>query len=191
MGRIRAPRPVKLFVGMLSSDQDLMRRCAQLLARRYGPLDVASDVWPFTFTDYYDAEMGPALLRQFISFEPLIAADTLAEIKRETNLLEQRMTDECLAEPEHRPVNLDPGYMDPGKLVLATTKDRSHRIYLGGGIFAEVTLHYVNNAWRTWPWTYPDYQSAEYQGYFDALRQRLVQQHADRQRDATSAEQPE
>ncbi|MCG3126683.1 MAG: hypothetical protein CHACPFDD_01535 [Phycisphaerae bacterium] len=190
MGRIRAPRPVKLFVGMLSSDRDLMRRCAQLLSRCFGPLDLSSDVWPFTFTDYYAAEMGPGLLRQFISFASLIPADTLAEIKRQTNQLEQQVAEECLADTDHRPVNLDPGYMDPGKLVLATTKDRSHRIYLGAGIFAEVTLHYMNNAWRAWPWTYPDYQSRDYLAYFDALRARLIQQHDERPGTATTPEQP-
>lgn len=172
MAKARLPKPVKLFVGLLSNDADLLRRTKHLLQRKYGPVDVESEMWPFTQTDYYEAEMGPGLLRWFLAFERLIRQDQLAEIKLETNKLEQQITEEALSE-YGRAVNIDPGYLGLGKIVLATAKDRSHRIYLAHGIYAETTLHYVEGHWRLWPWTYLDYQTPHYHAYFDAVRERF------------------
>lgn len=176
MGAPRRPQPVKLFCGLLSGDVDLLRRARQFLVRRFGPTDLESEVWPFRDTRYYAEEMGPDLLRCFLSFRPLIQPHALAEIKLETNAIEAEIADQCLRPDVSRPVNIDPGYLDPGKIVLATVKDRSHRIYIGQGIYAEVTLYYADQAWRAWPWTYPDYQRAEYHAYFQAVRQRLLEQ---------------
>jgi len=175
MATARTARPVKLFVGLLGSDPDLLRRARQHLVRRFGPTDHESPQWPFTHTAYYADEMGPDLLRWFLSLERLVRPHALAEIKSDTNQLEQSIAEEALAVTP-RPVNLDPGYLDLGKVVLATTKDRSHRIYLGLGIYAEVTLHYADGAWRAWPWTYPDYQSDEYRGFFAEVRTRYREQ---------------
>jgi hypothetical protein len=170
MARVRAAQPVKLIVGLLSGDVDLLRRARQLLARQYGAVDLESDFWPFVETDYYTAEMGPGLQRWFLSFERLIRPEALAEIKRHTNELETQIADECLLPDRPRPVNLDPGYLSLAKLVLATTKDRDHRIYVGSGIYAEVTLHYREGAWQAWPWTYPDYRKPEYLAWFERVR---------------------
>ena len=120
--------------------------------------------------------MGPDLLRQFVSFEPLIDPGRLAEIKRETNELERRIADDAAALEIERPVNIDPGYVTPDKLVLATTKDRAHRIYLSSGIYAEVTLVYARGAWQPLEWTYPDYRKPEYHAYFEQLRRRMLEQ---------------
>lgn len=171
MGSVRRPVLVKLFVGLLSGDGDLLRRARQKLIRRFGPVDVESAVWPFTQTDYYESEMGPNLLRQFLAFERLIRGEQLAEIKRFTNDLEEDIAEDCLALEIVRPVNLDPGYLEMAKLVLASTKNATHRIYLGEGIFAEVTLHFVGGRWQPWPWTYPDFRTEHYQEYFLRLRE--------------------
>lgn len=135
-----------------------------------------SDIWPFDLTDYYEAEMGPGIKRRFLSFERLIQPDALAQIKHETNRIEDEIAQQCLALELPRPVNLDPGYIDLGKLVLATTKDRSHRIYIGQRIYAEVTLHFTQGRWEPWPWTYPDYRQAEYHEFFMRVRQTLLAQ---------------
>ena len=172
MARPRSAKPVKLIVGLLAGDDDLLRRATQLLVREYGPTDLESEVWPFDQTDYYEPEMGPDLKRRFLSFARLIRPDTLPEIKRHTNEIEQRIADDCLLPGASRPVNLDPGYVDLGKLVLATTKDRAHRIYLGAGIYGEVTLQYRAGAWQPWPWTYPDYHSPHYHAFFKHVRDR-------------------
>jgi len=125
------------------------------------------------FTDYYEKEMGDILDRVFFSFERLIEADRLPEIKRQTNELEDELA-ELLRTPNttiKRPVNLDPGYVEQAKVVLASTKNFYHRIYIGRGIFAEVTMHFKNNTYQFFPWTYPDYQSRDYQEFFLRTRQ--------------------
>ncbi len=176
MARARAAWPVKLFAGLLSGDPDLLRRARQLLARSFGPVDLESDVWPFDHTDYYAGEMGPDLKRWFLSFERLVPPDLLADIKLETNAVEQQIAADCLLPDIARPVNIDPGYLDLTKLVLATTKDRGHRIYLGQGIYAEVTLQYADGRWQIYPWTYPDYAQAARHAYFTQVRERFREQ---------------
>jgi hypothetical protein len=113
--------------------------------------------------------MGDTIDRMFLSFERLIEADQLPEIKRQTNQLEQEMA--ALLPIVKRPVNLDPGYIEHAKVILASTKNFYHRIYLGGGIFGEVTMHFKNNTYHFFPWTYPDYQSRDYQEFFLRIRQ--------------------
>ena len=176
MARPRVARPVKLIVGLLAGDADLLRRAQQLLTRTYGPVDLESDAWPFQETDYYEAEMGPNLSRRFMSFTRLVRPDGLAEIKQHTNKLEEQIAGDCLDPDCPRPVNIDPGYVNQAKLVLATTKDRGHRIYLGLGIHAEVTLHFTKGAWQVQPWTYPDYRRPECHAFFERVRERYRQQ---------------
>jgi len=169
MGSVRTFNPVKLFVGVLVSTEKPLSEVEQRLTSRYGAIDHRSPVIPFDFTDYYAPEMGDAIDRVFFSFERLIEADQLAEIKRQTNALEDDMRP--LYEAVKRPVNLDPGYIEHSKVILASTKNFYHRIYLGSGIFAEVTMHFRNNTFQFFPWTYPDYQSRDYQEFFLKIRQ--------------------
>jgi hypothetical protein len=179
MARPRDPQPVKLFCGLLCGDVDLLQRAQQLLRRRLGPIDLASEIWPFDQTDYYREEMGLNLKRQFVSFARPIHPDALPGIKHDTNAIEADIAAQCAGLEITRPVNLDPGYLDLGKLVLATTKDRSHRIYIGQRMFAEVTLHFMHGRWQTWPWTYPDYHRSEYHEFFTRVRDRFRQQRHD------------
>lgn len=171
MARLRPAPPAKLIIGLLGADEDLLRRARQRLQRLHGPVDLQSDIWRFIDTDYYEAEMGPDLRRWFLSFEQLIRPEALAEIKRQTNEQEREIADEAFDPERARPVNLDPGYLELGKLVLASTKDASHRIYLGMGIFAETTLRYGHHHWEPWPWTYPDYRRPEYHAFFTRVRE--------------------
>ena len=165
MGHITPAQPVKLVVGMLSAHPSLLAQAAERLAALYGQPDYHSAILPFAYTDYYLGEMGPGLLRQFVAFAELVAPADLPQIKLQTNALEAE-----LAQAGRRRVNLDPGYLCAGKLVLATTKDQQHRLYLGQGIYGEVTLRYRQGAWRPWDWTYPDYRSPEYGQIFAAIR---------------------
>ena len=173
MARPRAAQPVKLLLGLLSGDPDLLRRARQLLVKRFGPTDVESPLWPFDETEYYAPEMGRGLQRQFLSFATLINPDRLVEIKHETNALEQQIAEDVVLPDIPRPVNIDPGYIDLARLVLATTKDRGHRIYLGHGIYAEVTLLYAAGGWQVQPWTYPDYRKPAAHAVFADMRARL------------------
>lgn len=169
MGVIRNLNPVKLFIGVLVSDAKFFPQVEERLTAAYGSVDHRSPVIPFVFTNYYQSEMGDRIERAFFSFERLIEADQLPEIKRQTNKIEEEMT--SLLKTVRRPVNLDPGYLEQAKVILASTKNFYHRIYLGQGIFGEVTMHYKSNTYQFFPWTYPDYQSKDYQEFFLKLRQ--------------------
>jgi uncharacterized protein DUF4416 len=173
MGAIRQFTPVKLFAGVLVSDNKFIPRVEQSLIALFGAIDHRSDVIPFDFTDYYQPEMGHIIDRVFFSFERLIDAERLPEIKKQTNQLEEQIATllQGAGAGVKRPVNLDPGYVEQSKVVLASTKNFYHRIYLGGGIFGEVTMHFKNNTFQFFPWTYPDYQSRDYQVFFLRMRQ--------------------
>ena len=175
MGQIRDVEPVKLFVGMLSAYPVAFTDAEAALVGRLGPLDLRSDLFAHEFTEYYRDEMGHPLVRLFVSFEELILPDRLAFLKRLTNEIEVRMaaTGEW---PIVRPMNLDPGYIAPSKLVLTSTKDFSHRIHLQEGIYAEVTLLYVRGIWKELEWTYPDFRTPAYHKFFTQVRTRLMEQ---------------
>jgi hypothetical protein len=175
VGILREVQPVKLFVGLLAGSSERLAAAEALLVACYGAVDVSSAEMPFGWTNYYADEMGEGLLRKFLAFERLIAPDGIAEIKRETNAMEDELTHRFAGGPA-RPVNLDPGYLSLSKVILATTKDYSHRLYLGGGIYAEVTLHFHKGRYEPWEWTYPDYRSAEYGEFFTAARGSLAGQ---------------
>src|SRR5262245_32632835 len=176
MGAIRQFTPVKLFIGVLVSSSKSIPEVERRLTALYGPIDHRSDLIPFDFTDYYEPEMGDLIDRVLFSFERLIEADQLPEIKRQTNGLEEELASTLKTPQAKRPVNLDPGYVEQAKVVLASTKNFYHRIYLGGGVFGEVTMHFKNNTYQFFPWTYPDYQSKDYQEFFLRARQILRSQ---------------
>jgi hypothetical protein len=161
--------PVKLIIGLIGRET-MLDKAAGILSRKFGSIDYVSPRLDFRYTDYYTAEMGSGLQRQFLSFKKPIAPGDLVRIKRWCNTVEQR----CFSSGGNRGVNIDPGYLTLSKLVLATTKDHQHRLYLGKGIFAEVTLRFRNKTFMKWDWTYPDYCSPEYIGIFNHIRNTLV-----------------
>jgi hypothetical protein len=167
MGTAREPEPVKLIASLFAGDPDLLIAAREGLAALFGPIDFASDLMPFDHTDYYRPEFGPDLKRQIVTFERLIPPVDLPAIKCKTNDLEW-----ALAQADRRQVNIDPGYVSLGKMVLATTKDHAHRLYLGQGIYGEVTLTYQQGGFRPWSWTYPDYARDAYCALFNQIRQR-------------------
>ena len=138
----------------------------------FGPAAAKSEAFDFTETNYYDAEMGVGLKKQFWAFDSPIDPGQLAAIKRQTNQWEAEYA-ALGAHSEPRPLNLDPGYLTLAKLVLASTKDHAHRIYLADGIYAEVTLSYSKGGWQPFEWTYPDYRRADFQEFFTRCRELL------------------
>jgi hypothetical protein len=175
MWKLKDPRPVKLIIGILGADDECLSAAAQAIEAELGRIDLLSEVWPFDQTDYYEEQTGENILRQFVSIGRLIHPGELARIKRQTNRLEQNLAAELkLALP--RPVNLDPGIIEPSKLILASTKNYSHRIYIGENMYAEVTLIFDKGRWRPFDYTYPDYRQQCYFDFFDKVRTRLVEQ---------------
>jgi len=185
MGELRDAEPVKLIVGMLSAYPGAFADAESRLVQVLGEVDLKSDLFAHEFTEYYRGEMGHPLVRYFLSFADLVTPDRLAMIKRLSNQVEQDIA--ASGEwPVVRPVNVDPGLIAPDKLVLASTKDYGHRIYLGGGIYAEVTLQCRRRGkadksgpdkpeWAPLEWTYPDYRTSDYHAFFTRVRGRLLE----------------
>jgi len=179
MGDINAPRQVLYLVAAFSRYPQALAWGADQAQQRWGEIALKSEPFPLVETSYYDQEMGENQQKQFWAFHQLRSPEELPDWKIESNAWERQYADES-GYPEKRPLNLDPGYIAEAKLVLATTKDRNHRIYLRDGIYAEITLHFHQKMWKCWPWTYPDYQRPEYHEFFrkcrDFLRKSLQTQ---------------
>ncbi len=165
MGEILPFTPEKLIIGILCSRSDYIQSVESCLTEHFGPIDYRSELIPFTFTTYYNSEMGEDIERFFVSFEQLTPPEKLASHKVWTNSLEEEFTESC-----KRKVNLDPGLLSLGKLILASTKDNAQRVPLSNGIFGEITLIYRRKGYTSLPWTYRDYQSREYQEVFLTIR---------------------
>ena len=165
MSQPHAPLPAKLVVGMFMRDQSLFTAVADDLVHQFGALDLVSRWIPFDFTHYYESEMGTPLSRRMMAFKQLVRQDELAEIKLRTNRIENKYR----VGPKRR-INIDPGYLLMERFVLATGKNYSHRIYVGKGIFADLTLIYTKGAFRELPWTYPDYREDTLLGFLADVR---------------------
>jgi hypothetical protein len=172
MGTITPPKPVLLLVAVSSRHDAAIAWARERIAAEFGPLGALSLAFAFTETDYYADTMGTDLKKQFVVAGVPIDPGRLAAIKRLTNTWEEEYA-AAAGHQESRPLNLDPGYLTLAKLVLATTKDHAHRIYLADGIYAEVTLSYRAKQWHAHPWTYPDYQRSDYQAFFTECRRLL------------------
>jgi hypothetical protein len=168
MGNIHKSLPVKLFIGVLTSIPNIISPVEERLSGLFGPIDARSEPFPFDMTRYYDETMGSPIKRRFISFSDLIEPSVISDIKKATNELEFALASEWTS--VQRPVNLDPGYLEQSKIVLASTKNFYHRILISGGIYAEVTLHFEAGEWRTFPWTFPDFKTGRYHQFFSELR---------------------
>jgi len=173
MGTIKIPEPVKVFCAITFNNEEKLNVSLSFLENLFGKPDIKSEIFPFNFTRYYSEEMGENLKKVFISFEKKFLPDDCAQWKIYTNDIEQK-----LSTSEERPsriVNIDPGYMEPSKVVLLTTKDFSHRIYIGSGIYAEITLIWRSGKFNELPWTYPDYKTELAQRFFINMRQQILQ----------------
>jgi len=172
MGDIQPPKYVLYIVAAFSRHAEALRWGADRAQETWGEIKLTSEPFPLVETSYYDDEMGPDQKKQFWAFSKLRSPDDLPDWKHQSNAWEEQAA--SLGNwNEQRPLNLDPGYISEAKLVLATTKDRNHRIFLRDGIYAEVTLHFHQKQWKSWPWTYPDYQRAEYHAFFQECRDYL------------------
>jgi len=181
MGEITEPADVLLILAAFSrhaSAFDWARRRAEAA---WGGVALASARFSFVETDYYQSTMGGGIEKCFWAFERLIDPGELAAIKRATNAWEAEYA-QGAGHAEPRPLNLDPGYLTPAKLVLASTKDHAHRVYLSEGIFAEVTLFYKDRRWQERDWTFPDYRRSDYQQFFDQCREYLRRREREEQR---------
>jgi len=167
MGKPVIPPKALLFCGILYSEGIHKQEILEVLEQKFGKTILASPTFDFRETDYYKPEMGQRIKRVFLGFDHLIPMENIVSIKLETNCMEM----ELFSDQGKRKVNIDPGYITISKVVLATTKNHQHRIYLGEGIFTEVTLRYRKGSFIPWEWTYRDYRREETILFFNQLRE--------------------
>ncbi|MHC1742150.1 MAG: DUF4416 family protein [Syntrophobacteraceae bacterium] len=171
MSEPKEPSPAKLIVGLLYREESLQREALARLAERFGPLDFLSEPRPFTYTRYYEKEMGSDLLRQTGSFLTPVHSGRLPDIKLYSNRMEQEYSRDG-----KRRINIDPGLLSAERLVLATGKNYTHRIYLRDGVYADLTLIYQGGDFQAFPWTYPDYLDPTLLHFLRTLRLKLRSQ---------------
>lgn len=162
-----APPPVLPILGLLGADQELAEQALQELGADLGGLDLQSRTEPFDHTTYYEPEMGPGLSRSFCTFSQLMPAEGLRELKWRTWRLEQR-----LASDGRRRLNLDPGYLDSTKVVLASFKPGPQKLYLGEAVWADMVLFFTNGAFQHLLWTFPDLRTGAHLELFTRARGR-------------------
>ena len=169
MATSQTPDPSLLVIACFSRHREALDWANYRLSEVYGPIALSSNDFDFHHTKYYEREMGRDLRKRFLCFEKLASSDCLPDVKNLTNSLEAELAESHVF-AESRPLNLDPGLLQLGKFLLATTKDQSHRIYLRDGIYAEVTLRFHDGAFEPWPWTYADYREPCYHEFLKAAR---------------------
>ncbi len=167
MGAVLRPAPVQPIVGMLAVSPALLAEARHALAAGIAPVALASAAVEWTASAYYRSEMGGEIWRQYLALDALMAPDELADLKRLTNALEDRWRG-----TRGRGVNLDPGYLDLLRVVLASTKDAAHRVAIAAGLYAEATLHFAHGRFHAWPYTYPDYAGDDARDFFTRVRER-------------------
>lgn len=166
MATARSYSKCALVIGVLSTAEERRAELLSVLQKNFGPIESQSPNMDFSFTDYYDSEMGSRPQRYLLLFRNLVDPSDLADIKIRTNELEKLFA----TEEGNRHINLDPGVLSLSSFILATCKDRSHRIPLHDGIYGETTLIYKDHDFQSLPWTYADYRSDEIRSRLRAFR---------------------
>ena len=168
MGAIAPAAPVQPIVGLLAASLSLLAEARAALEAEFAPIALASEPGEWAQSGYYRREMGDRIWRQYLALDARMAPDELADLKRWTNGLEDRWHG-----PHGRNVNVDPGYLDLLRVVLASTKDAAHRVAIAPGIYAEPTLHFVHGRFAAWPHTYRDFAAATALDFFTDVRARF------------------
>ncbi len=168
MGTPKEPEKAILFTGLLFSGEADLLRAEEAIKKKFGSVADESEIFDWSYSDYYEDELGSDIKRKFILFDKIISPEEITDIKLKTNDIENELSKDGI-----RTVNIDPGYITLGKLVLASTKNYCHRIYLGKGIYAEVTLYYRNEDFHPTPFTFNDYKQREYIEFFKKAREYL------------------
>jgi hypothetical protein len=166
LGAIATP-PLSLFFVAVTHTKNVDKQAIlRRLEEAFGKIMTVSESFDFTFTDYYEKEMGRELTKFLAAFKSLEQEDALAGHKLGAVEIEKEFLDEA----GNRKVNIDPGFMSQARVILSSSKNFAQRIYLGRGVFAEVTLLYHSPDFTSLPWTYPDYQSPYVKNFLKRVR---------------------
>jgi len=169
MSRPRKAEAVKLVMSVIFAQGTVFLDAMQILSAHFSRPDFISAQMPFDYTSYYEEEMGRSLTRRIVSFDKLIPPESLPDVKLLTNLVEEQFSSDG-----RRNVNIDPGYLSPAHLILATGKGYTHRPYLRGGIYADLTLIFTDGAFSALSWTYPDYAGQEMMAALNKIRYKYI-----------------
>ena len=171
MGAVLDFEPEKLIMGVIYNDKDVLEKAIKMLNEAFGEFDGMCEEFSFSeeFSNYYDEELGGEGRRRIYSFKKLVDPSLQAEIKEKTNEFER-----LLSVDGNRKINLDPGFINHGRLMLATTKPQGFRIPLKNGIYTELTLFYARGGWHKFPWSYRDYQSERVQKFITEVRKNYL-----------------
>jgi hypothetical protein len=171
LSKPKEPLPAKLGIGLVYKEKTAAQSGWVTIEKTWGTIDFLSEVRPFDYTDYYEEEMSRPLFRRWAFFRDLVPQDRLADIKWQALEIEKHWTVD-----EKRQLNLDPGLITAERLVLATGKNFSHRIYLGKGIFGDLTLIFVKGTYQPLAWTYPDYKDEWAIRMFNKVREKYLRE---------------
>lgn len=163
-----------IFIASLFSCRETFEAAVPKLQDLFGHTYYQSPFLPWNYSTYYNAELGTPLLRSFMFFEPIINTDSLVDAKLSVVEVENSLSMEG-----KRQLNIDPGYMSLAKVVLASRKNYSHRIYLGKGVFCELELFYQDGRFNPLPYTYYDYRDDTFIRFFSEAR-RLLKKRLDK-----------
>ena len=166
MGQVHQPQKALLIAGILYNNEIDPSSVYKCLEDVFGAIAMHSASFSFVETDYYREEMGDVITREWVAFHRCVEQDEIVPVKLLCNQIEYRHFSRGMK----RLVNIDPGYLTLGKVVLATTKDNQHRLYLREGIYAEVTLRYRRGSYEPWEWTFRDYRREEALCFFKQAR---------------------
>lgn len=175
MAEAREPGPVLFLTGVLAAEPELFSAVRLQLEQCWGSVAATSPIWPFDHTSYYRKESGEGIQRMFLAFGGKFSREELATRKLQSNAIELDFSTQKVGSSP-RPVNIDPGYLAPEKLVLASCKNFAHRIYIGQGVFAEPTLLYRHGRFEALEWTFPDYAAGRYFPFFEELRRNMMRE---------------
>ncbi|MBQ7356027.1 MAG: DUF4416 family protein [Clostridia bacterium] len=173
MGACEKFEEEKLIIGVIYHEKSTLDTALRILTEKFGEIEDECEEFSFSkeFSDYYDGELGGEGMRKIYSFSKTVDPETLSDIKLFTNELEIKLSPEGM-----RIINLDPGLISHGRVMLATTKKTGFRVPLKDGIYTELTLFYARGAWQKFPWTYRDYQSERVQSFLTRVRKSYLNQ---------------
>lgn len=171
MSELKTPLPAKLLIGLIYREREEAERGWKAMEEKWGPVDVLSPVRPFEYTRYYEKEMGRPLYRRWAFFRDLVPQDRLIPVK-----IQARELETLFGREGKRSLNIDPGLLTAERLVLSTGKNYSHRIYLGAGIYGDLTLIFHRGRFQPLPWTYPDYREEETLLLFQTIREKYLKE---------------
>ena len=165
MAQPEQPLPVKYFIAVLFRDDECCAKVKNELVARWGRIDLEGTNHPFDVTDYYESEMGTPLYRRLLAFETLYVPTLIVAMKLQCNDIET-----ALAHNGKRTINLDAGYLDHNKYLLASAKQAGQKVYLDRGIYADLSGRYKAGNYRPFEWTFPDFRDGRYDEELLAIR---------------------